>query len=131
MEGDHHERPDLSDRLDRRHHGNIVVLRIALMTIADELTTASPDVRTRYVNWTPIFLGALTATAFSSILLTFGGQQDRRKRSGRQGAQKYRSPVHVTGPDIRRCCRQLIGDCHQRNPKNDNIAMMTTIKPIR
>jgi hypothetical protein len=72
MEGDLHERVDLPDRLDRGHHGNIVVLWVALMTMLDDPRGASADLPRRYVSWTPIVLGALTATALSSILLTFG-----------------------------------------------------------
>src|SRR4051794_31737469 len=72
MEGDLHERADLPDRLDCRYHGNTVVLRAALMTMLDDSRAVSADVPTRYVSWTPIVLGALTATALSSILLTFG-----------------------------------------------------------
>lgn len=42
------------------------------MTMLDDSRAVSADVPTRYVSWTPIVLGALTATALSSILLTFG-----------------------------------------------------------
>jgi len=42
------------------------------MTVPDDLTAASPDVPARYVSWTAVVLGALMATALSSILVTFG-----------------------------------------------------------
>src|SRR4051812_8810023 len=42
------------------------------MTMLDDPRGASADLPRRYVSWTPIVLGALTATALSSILLTFG-----------------------------------------------------------
>jgi hypothetical protein len=41
------------------------------MTIPD-LRAPSPDAPTRYVSWTAVVLGALAATALSSILVTFG-----------------------------------------------------------
>jgi hypothetical protein len=41
------------------------------MTVTDPMVP-TPEPRARYVNWTPIILGALVATAISSILLAFG-----------------------------------------------------------
>src|SRR4051794_13838464 len=72
LQGDLHERADLPDRFDRRDHGDSLILRTALMTVPDDLTAASPDVPARYVSWTAVVLGALMATALSSILVTFG-----------------------------------------------------------
>jgi len=42
------------------------------MTMTDDLRAPSPDVPARYLSWSAIVLGALTATALSSILVTFG-----------------------------------------------------------
>ena len=42
------------------------------MTMSDDLGAPSPELPARYVSWSAIILGALTATALSSILLTFG-----------------------------------------------------------
>jgi hypothetical protein len=78
--GNFHEWFDLSDRLDRRHHGDPVISRTALMTIsedvevmvAEEELAAAEDAASRYLSWTAVILGALVAAALSSILLTFG-----------------------------------------------------------
>jgi hypothetical protein len=71
-----HEWFDLSHWFDRRHYGDPVILRIALMTMPAEVEVlVAPDeaeVRSSYVSWTPVVIGALVATALSSILLTFG-----------------------------------------------------------
>src|SRR3954469_13313971 len=42
------------------------------MTVAVDPMVPVLDAPARYASWTPIVLGALTATALSSILLTFG-----------------------------------------------------------
>ena len=42
------------------------------MTVVMDPIVPAPDAPARYANWTPIILGALIATALSSILLAFG-----------------------------------------------------------
>src|SRR4029077_5194770 len=71
---------DLSDRLDRGHHGAPVTPRTTLMTISEDVDVIVPgeelamaeDSDSRYLSWTAVILGALVAAALSSILLTFG-----------------------------------------------------------
>lgn len=74
--GKFHEWFNLSDRFDRRHHGDPVIPRTALMTAPSEVdVTPRPDgvaAPSSYVSWSPVVVGALVATALSSILLTFG-----------------------------------------------------------
>src|SRR5262245_23902364 len=82
-----HGRYHLSRRSDRRHHGGLVVLRFALKERAmttevmqteaqresqreSSVLPARSDVG-RGLQWTPIIVGALIATALSSILITF------------------------------------------------------------
>ena len=42
------------------------------MTVAMDPVVPTRDAPARYANWTPIILGALMATALSTILLAFG-----------------------------------------------------------
>src|SRR5215207_7963826 len=60
-------RADLSYRADRGDHGNIVLFRIALMSISAE-PVAPVEAGFRYIKWAPIILGAVVAAALSSIL---------------------------------------------------------------
>jgi hypothetical protein len=76
--GELHASVDLSHRSDRGHHGDTLILRVALMTISESVEAivapegiVAPEY-TSYVSWTPVVLGALVAAAFSSILLAFG-----------------------------------------------------------
>lgn len=74
-DGGYYGRNHLSGRTDRYHYGHTFIFWPTMTMI--ETSVTEPRVIDRRVHpwrleWSPIVLGALTATAVSSILLTFG-----------------------------------------------------------
>ena len=71
--GGNHARSYLSRRLDRCDSGGVVLLRSSLASWRLENTTpaARSDIAPRFLQWSPIVLGAFAATALSSVLLIF------------------------------------------------------------
>lgn len=74
-DGGYYGRNHLSGRTDRYHHGRTFIFWPAMTTLENPVTeprmidrSASPW----RLEWSPIVLGALTAAAVSTILLTFG-----------------------------------------------------------
>jgi hypothetical protein len=71
--GGFNERFDLPGRSSRGHSGGAVLLRPALRSADMTLETDSGPqaAEPKYLQWTPVIAGALAATAFSLILITF------------------------------------------------------------
>src|ERR1700759_3221735 len=80
--GRKHERLNLPHRFDRRHSGDLVVLRPALILRPSEGTTpvetsnrvatVPVETATAFFQWTPVVAGAFVASAVSLILIAFG-----------------------------------------------------------
>ena len=74
-DGGNHARSYLSRRLDRCDSGDFVLLRSSLAPWRSRWKTSrrrrEADIAPRFLQWSPIVLGALAATALSSVLLTF------------------------------------------------------------
>jgi hypothetical protein len=70
---DIHARHHLSRRASRGHLGHPVVLRLAVNGMADPLERTAPLSYVSYVQWGPVFAGAVTAAALATVLHAFAG----------------------------------------------------------
>jgi hypothetical protein len=72
--GGDHERPYLSHWLNRRDHVYSFVPRASLTekaAMAEQIVRSDLEDRA-FIDWTPVFAGALVTASLSSVLLSFG-----------------------------------------------------------